>query len=558
MKLVLNIFLKLIFSFYLIFIPLFSISQQKFYEDIFYGGICFAGLSTGLGWGSGNIETYVEPGSEIKKVFLIYQKHHLKQYQLNENECNTIVIIDGTNYLLNNENNIAGEFKEMRLNESYIGSTHYIDITSTYQNITNHSITIPQQINNNLQCWNGNIGIIIIYENLSLNPISVSIVINDQHINVFENQYYSELNPIDPNFPIGFSIYSDIIASPSSNDGSRVLIEDIDIGLIGGSDSNFNSGFGTNGHFYYQNNQLFGLDDDTPDNLMNNSDVLADISEYISSTTSLNWKMQWQHDFVNQNVYGGFFISYSTLCDTFSVSHSPDTSICRGESLQLFATGGTSTGSATAYEWKAANPSALTHLSCTTCPNPIFSGDSSSLYSVQIWNNDSCSVVRPIKINVRDKPQFSSVGTVSTTCGLEIGSITAVAKNTSTLPISYALNGGNFQGTSTYTGSFTNLDFGNYVLRLKDGNGCISDTNIVVGLQNPTQALFTANPSLGAAPLTVSITNNSLFATDYTWFLNDVNQGSSFSTFVADTSGLYEIELIAWQHDPIVQIPLLY
>jgi hypothetical protein len=42
-------------------------------------------------------------------------------------------------------------------------------------------------------------------------------------------------------------------------------------------------GCGIRGHFYYQNNALFGIDVDTPDNIMDEADALADISSYLNN-----------------------------------------------------------------------------------------------------------------------------------------------------------------------------------------------------------------------------------------------------------------------------------
>jgi hypothetical protein len=116
------------------------------------------------------------------------------------------------------------------------------------------------------------------------------------------------------------------------------------------------------------------------------------VSSYLHPDGSLKWDLKWENNLNpngRYNIYNGFFIEHSTPCDTFSVSVPSDTTICRGESLQLNVVGGSQ------YEWQPA-----TDLSCSTCPNPVFTGDSTQLYTVRIWNNDSCSVVRPVKITV--------------------------------------------------------------------------------------------------------------------------------------------------------------
>ncbi len=69
-----------------------------------------------------------------------------------------------------------------------------------------------------------------------------------------------------------------------------------------------------------------------------------------------------------------------------------------------------------------------------------------------------------------------------------------------------------------------------------------------MGITNGTTAFFTANPTQGAAPLSVVFTNQSSIATDYIWSLNGVSQGSSFNSFTFDTTGNYTVELIAYNN----------
>jgi PKD repeat protein len=111
-------------------------------------------------------------------------------------------------------------------------------------------------------------------------------------------------------------------------------------------------------------------------------------------------------------------------------------------------------------------------------------------------------------------------------CGIATGSVLAVAQNTTALPVSYSLNGGVFQPSTTFMGQFSNLEAGSYTLSLQDGFGCQRDTVFSIVSTNSTQALFTASPQSGAAPLTVSFTNTSVNATDFEWFMNGVSQGT--------------------------------
>ena len=518
------VLVSLFFSFY-------NNAQVTYYEEIYRGGICFSGFSAGLADGNGNFDTYIEPGSVVKKIFLIYNIH-------GEPDQNVQISIDGINYSLPNESFNNQSYLENQFTNDYKFKINILDISSTFLPQNSHSFTIPNQtfLNCGFNCFYGNFGILILYENINLNPCSIALILNNQDLNTFNTDYSALVNPININFPVAFSVNSDIIADQVYFDGTDVYFEGVHLGLIGGADNvNPLSIYGTRGHFYYQSNSIFGLDDDTNDALMTESDALAEISSYVNSNTQLNWRMAWQNQSVGQNTYTSFVFAYTTPCDTFSVSVPPDTTICRGESLQLNVVGGSQ------YEWLPA-----TDLSCSTCPNPVFTGDSTQLYTVRIWNNDSCSVVRPVKITVRKQPNFGAINLTPTICGTNSGSIVAGSLSGNLPPISYMLNG----GTAQTSGSFSNLSAGLQTITLQDGFGCERDSVVTIGQANTTIAQFSANPSIGAVPLSVSLSNSSVFADQFLWSLNGITQGNSFPNFTATQTGSYLIELIAWQFDP--------
>jgi gliding motility-associated-like protein len=168
------------------------------------------------------------------------------------------------------------------------------------------------------------------------------------------------------------------------------------------------------------------------------------------------------------------------------------------------------------------------------------------LYTVRIWNNDSCSVVRPVKITVRTLPSFAAIATTPTLCGSATGEIVASSNAANTTPISYSLNGGAAQNS----GTFTAISTGNQTITIQDGFGCESDAVVNVEQTNPTIAQFTANPTSGAVPLSVNFSNSSIFADQFQWFVNGVSQGNTFPNFTATQAGTYTIALVAWQFDP--------
>jgi gliding motility-associated-like protein len=151
--------------------------------------------------------------------------------------------------------------------------------------------------------------------------------------------------------------------------------------------------------------------------------------------------------------------------------------------------------------------------------------------------------VRPVKVNVTQLPEFSSITTSASTCEGATGKIIASSSLTGE---SYSINGGSLQAT----GNFFNLSPGFYTVTLQALNGCSKDSIVEVSSVISTNAYFTANPAQGAPPLWVNFSNQSTNASNFEWFLNGVSQGNNYNSALFDTTGIYNIELIAWPNNP--------
>ncbi|HLV40814.1 MAG TPA: gliding motility-associated C-terminal domain-containing protein [Brumimicrobium sp.] len=537
--------MKATYLLYLLFscISLNVTSQTVFYQDICNCGVTGGGFSTGGGSGNGTVELYIEPGSTIRKAFLI-------AFSVGEKPINDSVSINGTQYHFSVNEVISSFYVSNFLKKN---SIYVKEITNNINpSQINYNVTIP--LNLNLTKLTS-VFLYIVYEKSSLPKTATSIFINNKDLTSVNTIYNSNtLIPIDNTNPVAFSIYSDIIGC-SGDLGSNIYVNNNHLGLLKESDA-VNSTFscaGVKGHFYFQNNQLFGLDDDTPDNIMGGSDGLADISLYINNnTTSLDWKFIWEnlntsnaHDY-----YLSFFLTYTSPCDTFSTTLTSDTTLCHGETLQLQATGGVSTGSNTGYEWTAISGSAaVDDLSCTDCPNPVFSGDSSQVYTVRIWNTDSCSVVKPVRISV-SHPQEINAKMFRSVCSFSTGKIVLEDLPNNVIQLG-AVNPNGDTISPNSSNDFIGLSAGDYTVFYIDKFGCSNDTSIYVEPVISTVAQFNAYPKKGSAPIQINLSNQSQNATDYSWWLNGEYQGNSFSGFYTDTSGVYDIELIAWKTDSI-------
>lgn len=389
--------------------------------------------------------------------------------------------------------------------------------------------------------------------------VGTKIVLNNQ--NAQQTLSYQITLDADINNPVGFTFNSYAFCN-TVFDGSYIFVNGNNIGLVGGDEpEDIHSCAGVRGAFYYQNNQLLGLANDTPTPSMTETDALASIENYIQDPTNLIIQFEYQTPNIvdnKTNPVHQLFFAYSPTCQPFDVTVPNDTTVCYGSQVQLNATGGSSTGSLPAYEWSPA-----TGLSCTTCPNPIFTADSSMFYTVRIRNNDSCSVVRPVKINVRPIPSINAISTVATECGSSTGSLTATGSlNGVGLPMQdlfVVTEIGDTLSASSQnqqSASVSNLGAGNYTVFYTDTNGCESlDSVVTISSINNTIADFTVTPTSGGAPLTVNVNNGSQNASNYEWFVS-TPLNNPFSTavepgvIVFDTLGTYQIMLVAWQNDP--------
>ncbi|HET6243136.1 MAG TPA: hypothetical protein VFF35_01295, partial [Bacteroidia bacterium] len=356
--------------------------QIIFEQGIVRGGITAGGFSTGMGTGSGNFDIYIEPGSTIKKAYLFFY---------------SVGFPGNVNLLINNiaYNTTIFDHKIVvdHVHDCATPISLFVrDITADINpNVTNYSVTIPFPSGGNTACAIFNyVSLFIVYENTSLQLTNYSILLNNQKLIGKESYTVNSLNPININNPVGFSIFTDRICD-NITDGNKIFFNSNYLGTIFGPDNGSIAACpGTQGHFYYQNNQFFGLDNDIPNSTMNGSDAIADVSIYLNSFTT-NCNFQFIHNkWPNQSTAGvnislAFFLAYTSPCETFEATIGYDTTICSGTTAQLTATGGIN------YEWLPQQ-----NLSCYNCPNPVFTGQKTTAYTCRIWSTDSCSKVLPV------------------------------------------------------------------------------------------------------------------------------------------------------------------
>ena len=509
--------------------------QVTFEQDVIQGGVTAAGFSTGQGSGSGTFDVYIEPGSTIKKAYIFtYTQRYPPP---------TVFILNGNSYVFDTSNRIMDVHYNIPPWFSATPSRlYYKDITTDINpTINTYNTTIPLQTGLPINAGYWTIFLYIIYENPSLPYTAYTILINDKNLIGNEEYNVNSLNPINTNYPVGFSLYTDR-SGGGFTETNEIYFNTNFLGTVGGSDNVNNSWnfSGVKGHFYYQNNELFGLDDDIPNATMSGTDGLADVSSYlVNNTTTCDFQLKHIH-FPNQalnntHVNLAYFLTYTTPCDIFQTDLLvEDTTICPSAPLVLGASGGIN------YDWLP-----QTGLSCYDCPNPEFIGDSSMIYTVRIWSTDSCSKVLPVKVKVLPQPEFTSINLTPSACGEESGTIVATASN-GIAPYQYQLDG----GSNVANGQFNGLGSANYVLTVTDSNGCSVDSTVFVDEEILVNASFILEPPTGSAPLWVQSNNTSTNATNYNWTWADENSIDTHPGFYLDTSGNYTVTLIAYNNFP--------
>ena len=283
---------------------------------------------------------------------------------------------------------------------------------------------------------------------------------------------------------------------------------------------------------------------------------------WLSSTNGVTWNTIAVNDTI-VNINGlsqstQYQVILSNVCDTIIstrtvtvipapvITMTNDTSLCLGQSIQLFASGGNT------YVW---SPNNMT-LNNVNSATPICSTMVSQTYTVTVTNAFGCVSTDSVRITINGLPTVSGIGYLAD-CGKDNGRVQVTTiGGAGNGPYIFSLDGVSFQSDSL----FSNLPVGNYTLTIEDANGCqAQSTNIAVLEQIITNASFTANGQTeiteGLDPFDVVILNNSSNATNYFWdFGNGItgtspNSGES-QTITYVTIGEYEIILIAYDSLP--------
>lgn len=509
-------------------------AQNLIYQDIFKGGVCVVGSASADAVGTVNLPLIIEPNSSIYKIFML-------GYRIRPIDNSSFLY----NFLVDNDSININQFSEVTFikNEFSFNPTgasgyeiHFSDITEKFiptSNSINLGTTNFNAPNSCPSCRPGSPLIIILYKNQSLTTKSFSLFTKSGTEKINNEFSIFNSNNVDITKDIAFSIQTDRLGA-NSNDGYSFLINNNFNGILNQNDNtSIGSSSGVFGNYYYSDT-FVGLTDDIVDDIIQGADGIMRLNNFFNNDLdNLTFSLDYlNNQYFMHNYCISYNITHSTPCNPINVTTSPDTLVCKGATVQLNASGGST------YHWEPSMG-----LSCVDCPNPVLTANSSRLYTVRIANNDSCSVVRPVKVNVQTQAKLSSLTMNTAICGNNNGKIVA---QSNAQPIVYSLNNGIPQSSGTFQSLFS----GNYTITLTDSLGCTTDSIVTVPEVNHTVASFSASPTTGTAPLSVQLTNTSVAASTYSWYVNNQFIGTQLPSYSFDTAGIYTIDLLAWKFDP--------
>lgn len=315
------------------------ISQTLFYEDEFKGGATASGGSPGAyaTFTPNDFSVEIPPGSTIRKAYLFSGRHG--------GAADTEVDMNGFTYTFSAANQVSEDFYTV-YSSGDPAAVHAIDVTADIDpTVSDYTITVldltfgPTDIYTDFYLF-------ITYDNPGLDSTFVAIYLNDQDFDDEEDPAW-EINlpqPMDTTcVDIALSLMTGYTCSMP--DGEDAYVNDIYIGTWGGSEENSGDCGGPVGSFAYYDGDLYGLMDDDEDEVVNETDVVATINNYITPGASY---LEMNFDYAGGGTFGessnaiwaAAFIygEGAELVDSL-VTAGDDAHICKGDTIQIFSTG---------------------------------------------------------------------------------------------------------------------------------------------------------------------------------------------------------------------------
>ena len=168
-------------------------------------------------------------------------------------------------------------------------------------------------------------------------------------------------------------------------------------------------------------------------------------------------------------------------------------------------------------------------------PGNIFTGLAAGSYTITVKDSRFCTTTSTITINPFVVPT-ASANTTDATCGNANGSIT-INGSGGAGPYQYSLDGITYQAANVFNGLTANT----YLIRIKDSNGCIGTTTVILSDSAPLNGTYTVGAGGNFTTLTAAVNayNTQCIGGPITFLLTDANYNTSETFPININSNIY-------------------
>ncbi|MGC6490831.1 MAG: SprB repeat-containing protein, partial [Flavobacteriales bacterium] len=166
------------------------------------------------------------------------------------------------------------------------------------------------------------------------------------------------------------------------------------------------------------------------------------------------------------------------------------------------------------------------------------------VYTYVVQGLNACpSDSQTVTISYQEGFDIQTYSTPVSCNGYQDGSILLEAENNTVSPITYSIDNGQ---TFNNFNSFQNLEYGDYNVQVRDGNGCIADTIVTISSAAPEIDVLTTSTDVlcnGDSSGTISVSSifggNISSSYNYTWFYSGTDQIVGTDSFLTVPAGGY-------------------